>query len=150
MIDDFIYAIDVFSPPSNPDDIPAPLPVDQIEKNLIAVVEDAKARKSKGEKAAKIGVFTADDRDSWTNVHPLLFLEAETLTVASESRNPTCPVPEEQTFPRIDLLLPPRALSRLVHTPITVHFRSTRPPRSRCPTPEFLCRPQRSSESMAR
>ena len=85
MIDDFIYAIDVFSPPTS-DEIPIPLPVGQIDKSLQAVVADAKARRSHGEQAVRVGVLTADDRDSWCNASLAWLYGQEACSLLSQNR----------------------------------------------------------------
>ena len=68
MIDDFVYSIDVFAKPESSEGIPTPLPVDEIERNIQAVVNDAKQRKTNGEEAVRAGILTADERDNWTKV----------------------------------------------------------------------------------
>lgn len=69
LVDDYYYAIDIFSPPSSSaDGAPEPLPAGEIEKRFQAAVNDAKQRKERGERAVEIGVLSADDRDNWTKV----------------------------------------------------------------------------------
>ncbi|KAL1412564.1 hypothetical protein Q8F55_000311 [Vanrija albida] len=64
MIDDFIYSIDVFQ--QGADGIPEPIPAGEIERLFQAAVEDAKKRKDAGEQPARVGILSADHRDTWT------------------------------------------------------------------------------------
>lgn len=69
LVDDYYYAIDIFSPPSSSvGGVPEPLPAGEIEKRFQAAVDDAKRRKARGERAVEVGVLGADDRDNWTKV----------------------------------------------------------------------------------
>lgn len=67
MIDDFVYSVEAFSPAEG-DGYPEPLPVGQVADNLRAVVEDARLRRKQGEEAVRLGILTADERDTWTAV----------------------------------------------------------------------------------
>nr|XP_019043447.1 carnitine acetyltransferase [Kwoniella bestiolae CBS 10118]OCF22377.1 carnitine acetyltransferase [Kwoniella bestiolae CBS 10118] len=73
MIDDYIYSIDIFSPPSI-DGVPEPLSPSDTEQRFKAAVDDAKRRKDSGEKAEQIGILTADERDNWTKNREHLLL----------------------------------------------------------------------------
>nr|XP_018260190.1 carnitine acetyltransferase [Kwoniella dejecticola CBS 10117]OBR82348.1 carnitine acetyltransferase [Kwoniella dejecticola CBS 10117] len=76
LIDNYIYAIDVFSPSEH--GVPEPLPASAIEKRFQAAVADAKSRKDRGENATQVGVLTADERDNWTkNREHLVLLSPE-------------------------------------------------------------------------
>ena len=68
MIDDFIYSIDVFGPPSPDDGVSDPLSAAEIEKELVAAVADSRTRRTNGEEPTMIGLLTADERDTWMNV----------------------------------------------------------------------------------
>jgi carnitine O-acetyltransferase len=68
MIDDFIYSIDVFPKATSPEDITEPLPVGVIEQRIRSAVDDARSRIEAGEQAVKVGILTADERDTWTKV----------------------------------------------------------------------------------
>ena len=68
MIEDFIYSVDVFGPPSSNDGVSDPLPVAEIERRLAAAVADAHTRRNNGEESTMIGLLTADERDTWMNV----------------------------------------------------------------------------------
>ena len=68
MIDDFIYSVEVFNPATDPNSYPVPLSPQEIAQNLSGVVRDARQRRRQGEEAARVGVLTADERDSWTKV----------------------------------------------------------------------------------
>lgn len=67
MIDNFIYSVDVFSPPGN-DGVADPLEVGVICSNIKSAVSDAKKRRASGDQAPRVGLLTADERDSWTKV----------------------------------------------------------------------------------
>lgn len=67
MIDDFIYSIEVFTP-GGEDGIPQPLSASDIAKNIRGVVDDARTRRRQGEEAVRLGILTADERDTWTQV----------------------------------------------------------------------------------
>jgi carnitine O-acetyltransferase len=67
MIDDFIYSIEVFTP-AGEDGIPQPLSASDIAKNIRGVVDDARTRRRQGEEAVRLGILTADERDTWTQV----------------------------------------------------------------------------------
>ncbi|WVQ66414.1 uncharacterized protein L199_004594 [Kwoniella botswanensis] len=73
MVDDYIYSIDIFSPPPI-DGVPEPLSPSEIEQRFKAAVNDAKKRKDGGERADQIGVLTADERDNWTKNREHLLL----------------------------------------------------------------------------
>ncbi|GFZ49784.1 hypothetical protein JCM24511_07187 [Saitozyma sp. JCM 24511] len=66
MIDDFIYSIDVFPKATSPEDITEPLPAGVIEQRIRSAVDDARSRIEAGEQAVKVGILTADERDTWT------------------------------------------------------------------------------------
>lgn len=68
MIDDFIYSIDVFPKATSPEDITEPLPAGVIEQRIRSAVDDARSRIEAGEQAVKVGILTADERDTWTKV----------------------------------------------------------------------------------
>ncbi|WVQ84423.1 hypothetical protein IAT38_006575 [Cryptococcus sp. DSM 104549] len=89
LIDDYIYAVDVFSPPAEAGGIPEPLPAGEIEARFRAAVADAKARKESGEAAPHVGVLSADERDTWTKNREHLILlspsNRSTLTSLSSS-----------------------------------------------------------------
>ena len=68
MIDDFMYAIDVFAPPTSDGAVPEPLPAAEIERRFAAAVEDVQTRRQSGEEPPKIGLLTADERDTWMKV----------------------------------------------------------------------------------
>lgn len=65
LINDFIYSVDVFGEPAA-DGISDALPYGEIERLLQAASADAKRRTDSGEKAALVGILTADHRDTWT------------------------------------------------------------------------------------
>nr|XP_019003669.1 carnitine acetyltransferase [Kwoniella mangroviensis CBS 8507]OCF67130.1 carnitine acetyltransferase [Kwoniella mangroviensis CBS 8507] len=73
MVDDYIYSIDIFSPPSI-EGVPEPLSPSEIQQRFKAAVDDAKQRKDGGERADQIGVLTADERDNWTKNREHLLL----------------------------------------------------------------------------
>ncbi|OWZ78816.1 carnitine acetyltransferase [Cryptococcus neoformans Bt85] len=88
LVDDYYYAIDIFSPPSSSvDGVPEPLPAGEIEKRFQAAVDDAKRRKERGERAVEVGVLGADDRDNWTKnrEHLLLVSPSNRSTLTSLS-----------------------------------------------------------------
>ena len=68
MIEDIIYSMDVFMPPTSPAAPPEPLSVSQIEQSLRAVVDDARTQIEAGDRPPRIGILTGDDRDAWTKV----------------------------------------------------------------------------------
>lgn len=68
LIDDFIYSVDVFAPPASEGAVPEPLSAAEIEKRFAAASEDVRNRRAKGEEAPKIGLLTADERDTWVKV----------------------------------------------------------------------------------
>ena len=67
MIDDFVYSIEAFAP-ADGEGFPTPLPVEQVADNLRAVTADARSRRKQGEEAVRLGILTADERDTWTAV----------------------------------------------------------------------------------
>ncbi|WRT69787.1 uncharacterized protein IL334_006778 [Kwoniella shivajii] len=102
MIDDYIYSVDIFSPPSA-DGVPEPLPADQVATRFKAAVDDAKSRKDKGEKADQVGVLTADERDGWTKnrEHLLLLSPNNRTTFNSISSSLICLSLDPYTLPSV-------------------------------------------------
>jgi hypothetical protein len=69
LIDDFIYSVDIFAPIQDGSDaVSEPLDVAEIAKRFAAAVADVRQRLAAGEQAPRVGLLTADDRDSWTKV----------------------------------------------------------------------------------
>ncbi|WVR07972.1 hypothetical protein IAU60_005015 [Kwoniella sp. DSM 27419] len=73
LIDDFVYSVDIFSPGSDGGP-PEPLPVAEVEKRFQAAIAEAKTRKDGGENPARVGILTADERDTWTKNREHLLL----------------------------------------------------------------------------
>ncbi|OCF34330.1 carnitine acetyltransferase [Kwoniella heveanensis BCC8398] len=77
LIDDFIYSVDIFAA-SATDGVPDPLPVGEVEQRFKAAVADAESRRDARESPARIGVLTADERDTWTKNREHLLLLSPT------------------------------------------------------------------------
>ena len=60
--------MDICEPVKAVTDIPTPLPTAEIRTRLQAAVDDAKDKKRRGVKTKRVGVLTADERDTWTVV----------------------------------------------------------------------------------
>lgn len=60
--------MDICEPVMAVTDIPTPLPTVEIRNRLQAAVDDAKDKKRRGVKTKRVGVLTADERDTWTVV----------------------------------------------------------------------------------
>ena len=69
MVDDFIYSVDVFERSKTVEAVPEPLSAAAIERRLQAAVQDARDRRNAQESPAKVGLLTADERDTWTKVN---------------------------------------------------------------------------------
>nr|ODO04266.1 carnitine acetyltransferase [Cryptococcus depauperatus CBS 7855] len=80
IIEDYYYSVDIFSSPNKQGDVPEPLPVSIIERRLRECVEDATARKDKGEACVPVGVLSGDERDNWAkNREHLILLQNRPL-----------------------------------------------------------------------
>ncbi len=68
LIDDFVYSIDIFASSSADGAVAEPLLVAEIERRFADAVQDVRDRRRKGEEPTKVGLLTADERDTWTKV----------------------------------------------------------------------------------
>jgi carnitine O-acetyltransferase len=121
MVDDFLYSIDIFTQPNSPDNVMEPLPVGVIEQRLKAAVDDALSRLEAGEEAVKVGILTADERDTWTKVRFLSRRHRQSLTAQNRERLLLLSPKNREILNRIDssllcLCLDPYTLPSLTTT----------------------------------